>query len=249
MTITANEKALLVSFVTDCTAYQTNSARLDKLKDEQAELISKNGELRKAIVPVFKAFSAHKWNAIKADIKTAIEEAKISDVDGLLGVLKTSFQYKIMPTQQNADRLRKTKTWVNWSGIVVPNTYEGVHAKKTETAKLEETIDSAKQTIAELQSIESAKNAQTAPAGDTPLVQPKPAVKGSPESISVNVSAPDMNPAELWVQACTQFMNFKLTAIAFEEIEKRHKLEAGTLLKELVEARRVVTESTKKKGA
>lgn len=239
--IASADKAMLISFVTDCTAYQTNSARLDKLKDEQAELISKNGELRKSIVPVFKALGAHKWNAIKTDIKTAIEEAKISDVDGLLGVLKTAFEYKILPTQANADRLRKAKTWVNWAGIVVPNTYKKVHAEKApEPAPTSEPTAQVPTVPAEPQTTQSAP---------TPLVQPKPAVKGSPESISVNVSAPDMDPADLWVQACTQFMNFKLTAIAFEEIEKRHKLEAGTLLKELVEARRVVTESTKKNGA
>lgn len=244
MTINATEKALLVSFVTDCTAYQTNSARLDKLKEEQADLISKNGELRKAIVPVFKSLSAHKWSAIKGDIKTAIEEAQIKDAVGLLGVLKTAFEYQILPTQANADRLRKAEKWTNWAGIVVPNTYEGVHAKKD---PIQANIESAKQTIADIQAMEKA---QTVPATATPTVQPKPAVKGSPESaISVNVSAPDMSPNDLWVQACTQFMNFKLTAVAFETIEKKYSLEAGTILKELVEARRIVTESTAKKGA
>lgn len=240
MTTNTADKALLVSFVTDCTAYQTNSARLDKLKDEQAELISKNGELRKAIVPVFKSLSAHKWSAIKADIKTAIEEANIADVNGLLGVLKTAFEYKILPTQANADRLRKAEKWTNWAGIVVPNTYSKVHAEKAPAPATEPTA----------QVSETPVTVQTAPASATPAVQPKPAVKGSPEpAVSVNVSAPDMSPNDLWVQACTQFMNFKLTAVAFETIEKKHGLEAGTLLKELVEARRIVTESTAKNGA
>ena len=234
MTINATEKALLVSFVTDCTSYQANSARLDKLKEEQADLISKNGELRKAIVPVFKSLSAHKWSAIKGDIKTAIEEAQIKDAVGLLGVLKTAFEYQILPTQANADRLRKAEKWTNWAGIVVPNTYQKVHAEKEAPAQV----------------AEAPVVAQSVPATATPAVQPKPAVKGSPESaISVNVSAPDMSPNDLWVQACTQFMNFKLTAVAFETIEKKYSLEAGTILKELVEARRIVTESTAKKGA
>lgn len=239
MTTNANDKALLVSFVTDCTAYQTNSARLDKLKDEQAELISKNGELRKSIVPVFKSLSAHKWSAIKADIKTAIEEAKISDIDGLLGVLKTAFEYKILPTQANADRLRKAKTWVNWSGIVIPNTYKKVHAEKAP--------EPAPATEPTAQANVTAPTAQTIPASATPAVQPKPSVSGAPATVSVNVSAPDMSPNDLWVQACTQFMNFKLTAIAFESIEKKHGLEAGTILKELVETRRVVTEQSNSK--
>lgn len=243
-TVNTTDKALLVSFVNDCTAYQANSTRLESLMIEREELITKNGELRKAIVPVFKALSAHKWSAIKTGIKEAIEEAQIKDAVGLLGVLKTSFEYQIMPTQQNADRLRKAQKWTNWSGVVVPNTYSKVHAPKD---PIQETIDSAKQSIAELQAIEATQTAQTAPA---PAVQPKPAVKGTPESVtSVNVSAPDLSPNDLWVQACTQFLNFKLTAVAFETIEKKHGLEAGTLLKELVEARRIVTESTAKKGA
>ena len=55
------DKAMLDAFVKGCAEYQKNSARLDALNDERGALITANGELRKSIVPVFKALSAHSW--------------------------------------------------------------------------------------------------------------------------------------------------------------------------------------------
>jgi hypothetical protein len=120
-------------FVTDCLAYSGNAVRIAALKEEQAGLISANSDLRKAIVPFFKAHAEEKWSKLGKEIKAAIVAAEVKDVDGLLGVLKTSFEYKILPTEQNADRLRKRETWVNWAGVIVPNTYGKVHKPKEET--------------------------------------------------------------------------------------------------------------------
>jgi len=121
------------AFINDCLAYSNNAVRIAQLKEEQAGLVSANGELRKAIVPFFKAHANEKWPKLGKDIKAAIITAGVKDVDGLLGVLKTSFEYKILPTEQNADRLRKRENWVSWSGMVIPNTYGKVHAPKVET--------------------------------------------------------------------------------------------------------------------
>lgn len=235
-TINTNDRAVLASFINDCVSYQTNSARLDTLKSEQAELITKNGELRKAIVPVFKALDGIAWAKLKKDIKTAIEEAGIKDVDGLLGVLKTAHEYKIMPTQQNADRLRKAKTWVNWNGVVVPNTYKSVHAPKVEPIAEPNTTATAS---------EPAKT-ESAPA---PKVQPKPSVKGSPAPIASNVSAtnePALSADELWAQLCTQFMQQPISMIVFETIENTHKLPRGTIVAEFAKARNRVLEHVAK---
>ena len=124
-------------FVTDCLAYSGNAVRIAALKEEQAGLISANSDLRKAIVPFFKAHKDDKWTKLGKDIKAAIIAAGVKDVDGLLGVLKTSFEYGILPTEQNADRLRKRETWINWNGVIVPNSYGKVHKPKEETPKVE----------------------------------------------------------------------------------------------------------------
>ena len=130
----ANEPTAVETFVTDCLAYSGNAIRLAALKEEQAGLVSANGELRKRIVPFFKEHKEDKWSTLGKSIKAAIIAAGVKDVDGLLGVLKTSFEYNILPTEQNADRLRKRETWVSWNGMVVPNTYGKVHKAKEEIA-------------------------------------------------------------------------------------------------------------------
>ena len=127
MNVQAKEISPVEAFVTDCLAYSGNAVRIAALKEEQAGLVSANGELRKKIVPFFKEHQGDKWSSLGKSIKAAIIAAGVKDVDGLLGVLKTSFEYNILPTEQNADRLRKRETWVSWSGVVVPNTYGKVH--------------------------------------------------------------------------------------------------------------------------
>lgn len=122
------------TFVSNCLAYSGNAVRIAALKEEQAGLVSANGELRKAIVPFFKEHKDDKWSSLGKSIKAAIVAAGVKDVDGLLGVLKTSFEYGILPTEQNADRLRKRETWVSWNGAVVPNSYGKVHKPKEESA-------------------------------------------------------------------------------------------------------------------
>lgn len=127
MNTQAKEISPIEAFVTDCLAYSGNAVRIAALKEEQAGLVSANGELRKRIVPFFKEHKGEKWSSLGKSIKAAIVAAGVKDVDGLLGVLKTSFEYNILPTEQNADRLRKRESWVSWSGVVVPNTYGKVH--------------------------------------------------------------------------------------------------------------------------
>jgi hypothetical protein len=134
MNTQAKEISPVEAFVTDCLAYSGNAVRIAALKEEQAGLVSANGELRKKIVPFFKEHQGDKWSSLGKSIKAAIVAAGVKDVDGLLGVLKTSFEYNILPTEQNADRLRKRESWVSWSGVVVPNTYGKVHKPKEETA-------------------------------------------------------------------------------------------------------------------
>jgi hypothetical protein len=197
MNAQVKELSPVEAFVTDCLAYSGNAVRIAALKEEQAGLVSANGELRKVIVPFFKAHKDDKWAKLGKDIKAAIIAAEVKDVDGLLGVLKTSFEYGILPTEQNADRLRKRETWVSWAGVVVPNTYGKVHKPKEETptptlteAEAEKIVDKqieamdkahAKEAVASLDKLENVLGLATMtthPAPVKPTTPQKAAVKG-----------------------------------------------------------------------
>lgn len=146
--MTTQGKTLSIDdFIRDVIAYSSNAVRIAALKEEQAGLVSANGELRKAIVPFFKANADKKWSALSKGIKAAIVAAGVSDVDGLLGVLKTSFEYRVLPTQQNADRFRKLENWVSWNGMIVPNTYGKVHTKEGAGQKAKPVESSTTQTV------------------------------------------------------------------------------------------------------
>ncbi len=177
----------VADFVANCIGYSANAVRITALKDEQAGLVSANGELRKVIVPFFKAHAEDKWAKLGKEIKAAIVAAGVKDVDGLLGVLKTSFEYKIMPTEQNADRLRKRQTWISWSGVVVPNNYGKVHAPKVETPTPTPTPTS------KIDGFQKAVDSISPPVVPTkPTTPQKDAVKG--EIVRVNVSGDSAAP-------------------------------------------------------
>ena len=175
--------------------------------------------------------------------KTSIIEAGIKDVNGLLGVLKTSFQYKILPTGQNADRLRKAEKWTAWSGVIVPNTYEGKHAPKEEVPPTTEPTAQTAPVTAET----------VAPATPAPT-KGKPSVKGTPEGPArpnlnlTHAEHSNLSPSELWVQLTTQYLNHKLTLIAFEGIEAKYKIPKGELLAEMIKARTAVADTIKPKA-
>ena len=183
MNAQVKELSPVEAFVTDCLAYSSNAIRITALKEEQAGLVSTNGELRKAIVPFFKEHKDDKWTKLGKDIKAAIIAAEVKDVDGLLGVLKTSFEYGILPTEQNADRLRKRETWISWSGVVVPNTYGKVHKPKEETPSPQ--TDAAPTPPAKLEAFQKAVDSLIPPivqeptkAATKPTTPQKDAVKG-----------------------------------------------------------------------
>ena len=233
-TATANDD--LRAFIEGCIAFQSNSVRLAALKEEQMGLVSANGELRKKIIPYFKKNEDKPWGTIKGPIKMMIAEVKAKDPNGLLGVLKTCFEYQIMPTQANADRLRKAEAWTNWNGTVGRNRYKPVHAKEAPAPA-----------PAEGQTVEAALAAlttQTTATAPAPAVQPKPPVKGTPEGLQRPnvIGEPPLSVNQLWAQTVTQLVNYKLTLAFFESFEKENNLPKGALLKGFVEARRLALE-------
>ena len=194
MNVQAKEISPVEAFVTDCLAYSGNAVRIAALKEEQAGLVSANGELRKKIVPFFKEHKDEKWSSLGKSIKAAIVAAGVKDIDGLLGVLKTSFEYSILPTEQNADRLRKRETWVSWSGMVVPNTYGKVHKPKEETSSVQ--TDSTP--IAPVIQTQTTAPAQTAPkaVSTKPVTAQKTETAIHPLTSNVSSSDAPISPRE-----------------------------------------------------
>jgi hypothetical protein len=182
------------AFVTDCLAYSGNSIRIAALKEEQAGLVSANGELRKKIVPFFKEHKDEKWSSLGKSIKAAIVAAGVKDVDGLLGVLKTSFEYSILPTEQNADRLRKRETWVSWSGMVIPNTYGKVHKPKEESTTVQ-TVSAPIAPIVQTQATAPAQTPSKAPSVK-PVTPQKPQETSHPLTSNASSSDAPISPRE-----------------------------------------------------
>jgi hypothetical protein len=180
----------LESFVNNCIGYSANSVRISALKEEQAGLVAANSELRKSIVPFFKAHASEKWSKLGKEIKAAIVTAGVKDVDGLLGVLKTSFEYKILPTEQNADRLRKRETWVSWAGVVVPNTYGKVHAEKPAPATTAPATTAPATTAPATTAPATTAPATTAPATTAPAASVKAT---TPQSAAAKGDVPRPN--------------------------------------------------------
>ena len=139
------EKAVIhaetAEFISQALAYQKSA----EVRDTAMALLedarnSMNG-FRKSMVPFMQKHRtedwATGWKKLSPIIKEELSKMEGTDAVGWLGVFKTCFQYKVMPIRSNADRMRKAKSWINWAGVTVQNTYGKVHAK-AETPKTNE---------------------------------------------------------------------------------------------------------------
>lgn len=91
--------------------------------------------MREAMLPILRAHQKDDWKVLGKHIKSALSAVpKLNEAQVIAwhGVFKTCFEYRILPTQASADRLRKAEVWINWNGNKVPNTYGKVHAPKPE---------------------------------------------------------------------------------------------------------------------
>ena len=91
--------------------------------------------MRETMLPILRAHQKDEWKVLGKHIKSALSAVpKLNEAQVIAwhGVFKTCFEYRILPTQASADRLRKADVWLNWNGNKVPNTYGKVHAPKPE---------------------------------------------------------------------------------------------------------------------
>ena len=185
------EKAVIhaetAEFISQALAYQKSA----EVRDTAMALLedarnSMNG-FRKSMVPFMQKHRtddwATGWKKLSPVIKEELSKMEGTDAVGWLGVFKTCFQYKVMPIRSNADRMRKAKSWINWAGVTVQNTYGKVHAK-AETPKTNEPPKASAQ--------------QSTPKAEPPK--------------TVNVAADDaMTPFDVWNQYFDRFMEHGVT--------------------------------------
>lgn len=173
--------AEMTALVESAMAFVTASAILDEAK-KTAELA------RETMVPILRAHVKDDWKVISKAIKAAMTCMGVlneAQKTAWLGVFKTCFEYKILPTDSNADRLRKRETWINWNGSKIPNTYGKVHAPKVEPVKAE--------------------------APKVEPVKPAPTVKGGPSVSKPVISEDAMTPFDVWATYFDRFIEHGVT--------------------------------------
>ena len=203
------EKAVIhaetAEFISQALAYQKSA----EVRDTAMALLedarnSMNG-FRKSMVPFMQKHRtedwATGWKKLSPIIKEELSKMEGTDAVGWLGVFKTCFQYKVMPIRSNADRMRKAKSWINWAGVTVQNTYGKVHAK-AETPKTNEPPKAAPKASAQ-QSTAKVEPPKASAQQSTPKAEPPK---------TVNVAADDaMTPFDVWNQYFDRFMEHGVT--------------------------------------
>ena len=176
--------------------------------EQASDLKAKAENLREQMLPILKAHEKEEWKTLGKKIKAALVAAKVSDINGKLGVFKTCFEYKIMPTTFNADRLRKMKTWVAWSGFNTTNKYEAKHVQKP-------TAITADMPVSALpaQDAPTAKGKPKVPAGN-----PVPAKPSSSVTADGTGSADALKPSELWNSQYQAWVHNPLTPAFIETL-------------------------------
>jgi hypothetical protein len=127
----------------------------------------------------------------KVEAKRA--EARIA---AWLGVIRTCLEYQILPTDKNADRLRKAKTWtaLNGNGKVNPNWYEKKHADKPAAAPAPATTTTTTPAIVETAQPTTPEPPKAASA--KPVVTQKAAAKGDIPRPNISSTDEPLSPRE-----------------------------------------------------
>jgi hypothetical protein len=215
------------------------------------------------------------WDKVKDEVKTLVDAAPIKDKVGALGALKTAFEYKILPVTLNADRLRKLKSWTDWTGKPVANSYGKVHTKPGAGQK-SQTITNAIVPPAAPTPIANAIAGQimdkpvvpdavvvqnvdkpippvvTLPPAQKPATAQKPAgASAVPPSevkpLTANVNGTDdLTPFEHWNGLFDQFMRHGVTAHYVKALGHVLKVDPNTLALAMGQARKDLTEQAAK---
>ena len=112
----------VAALVKESMAFNRVNAKLEWLKEREQTLTTEKDETRKKLIKVMQTLSHHPWESLKGPIKAALIGAGCKNVDGALGVYKTSFKERVLPVGENADRFRKKmEFWIGWNGQKVRN--------------------------------------------------------------------------------------------------------------------------------
>ena len=198
---TASDKDSLKKLVTLALEYAQAMETVTDLK-------AKSEKLREQMMPILKANEHVEWKVLGKDIKELLIDANVPDVTGKLGVFKTCFEHKVMPISFNADRFRKLKSWVSWSGLSKPNTYTPKHKKPA--------------------AIPADTPASTLPAQAAPVAKGKPKVPAGTDTTKKAVSSTTaadgtgseqaLKPSELWNSQFQAFVHNPLTPVFIETL-------------------------------
>lgn len=172
---------------------------------------------RETMVPILRAHAKDSWKTLNKGIKDALTAQKMStaQVTAWLGVFKTCFEYKILPTDSNSDRLRKADSWINWSGSKVPNTYGKVHAPKPEAVKAE----------------------TAAPVVTNVPPQAAPAAKAKAPVVTPAKVDDAMSPFEVWGMHFDKFMDHGVNVYYMKKLAGLLNMESDALNKAMRQAK------------
>jgi len=185
------------------------------------DLQTKQTAYKDAMIPFFKAHENDDWKTLGPIVKDALIKAEMADVTSKHGALKTCFEQKILPTDSHADRLRKAKTWISWTGKTVPNTYTAKHVD----AKANQPAEAPKPDMTK--TIEAVAAMQTATAS-TPKASEK---KGEIARPNVTASSDSITTSEYWDTLYGQFIKHGMTAFYIKALAGALNTDESALFK------------------
>jgi len=200
--MTAKTETTIDTNELSATLFVKNALGYADAQKAMADLKTKSDDCAHAMLPFLKANAKEDWKILGKAIKEALTALSVPDINGKLGAFKTCFEKQIMPTDLNADRLRKAETWISWTGKTVPNSYTAKHvdAKANQPApNMTKTIEAVKTAI------------QSAGAPSAPSAPKASEKKG--EIARPNVTASDtLTTSEYWDTLYGQFVKHGMTA-------------------------------------
>ena len=195
--IDSNELSPLL-FVKNAIGYADTIKGISDLQEKQIAY-------KEALIPFFKAHENDDWRTLGPIVEDALIKAEMTDIVSKKGALKTCFEKKIMPTDTHADRLRKAKTWISWTGKTIPNSYTAKHVD----AKANQPKPDMSKTI---EAVTAAIQTTTATATATAPSAPKASEKKG-EIARPNVTTSDsITTSEYWDTLYGQFIKHGMTA-------------------------------------
>ena len=199
--VDSNELSPLL-FVKNAIGYADTIKGISDLQDKQSAY-------KEALIPFFKAHENDDWKTLGPIVEEALIKSEMTDIVSKKGALKTCFEKKIMPTDTHADRLRKAKTWISWTGKTIPNSYTAKHVDAK--ANQPQPKPDMSKTIEAVAAMQSA-TASPPSTPSTPSTPKSTAQKGEIARPNVTASSDSITTSEYWNTLYGQFVKHGMTA-------------------------------------